>query len=259
MTWRIDASEFILVQNPPCIPTLAVCLIMSVFNGSKLVIDWHNYGYSILALSLNKNHLLVKIAKWYEEIFGQLSSGNLCVTNAMKNDLKKRWHICAEVMQDRPSARFKQLTNEEKHQLITKLMKTHTEFSAVSESDEQQTRFTVVNSDDSVSFKHDRPALIISSTSWTDDEDFSVLLNALQMYEDHVCSENADLPDILCAITGKGPNKSYYQKIIASKNWKHVQVITPWLEAEDYPKLLGTVFRILSNALLCKYPGLHFV
>jgi len=35
-----------------------------MFNGSRLIVDWHNYGYSILALSLGKAHVLVKIARW---------------------------------------------------------------------------------------------------------------------------------------------------------------------------------------------------
>jgi len=37
---------------------------MCLFNGSKLIIDWHNYGYTILALSLYRSHPMVKIAKW---------------------------------------------------------------------------------------------------------------------------------------------------------------------------------------------------
>lgn len=48
------------------------------------------------------------------------------------------------------------------------------------------------------------------------------------------------LPDLICAITGKGPLKEFYKSIIELKNWKHVTVITPWLENEDYPKMLGT-------------------
>lgn len=40
-------------------------------------------------------------------------------------------------------------------------------------------------------------------------------------------------------VTGKGPQKKYYQECLAKKSWKHVTVITPWLEAEDYPLLLG--------------------
>ena len=40
-------------------------------------------------------------------------------------------------------------------------------------------------------------------------------------------------------ITGKGPQKEYYKKLIDSKSFNHVKICTPWLEAEDYPRLLG--------------------
>ena len=57
-------------------------------------------------------------------------------------------------------------------------------------------------------------------------------------YEDAVNTGLA-LPKLVCVITGKGPMKKYYLDIIAKKHWQHVQICTPWLAAEDYPKLLG--------------------
>jgi beta-1,4-mannosyltransferase len=41
-------------------------------------------------------------------------------------------------------------------------------------------------------------------------------------------------------ITGKGPLKEYYLQKISSLNWKHVTIITPWLEPEDYPLILAS-------------------
>jgi beta-1,4-mannosyltransferase len=38
---------------------------------------------------------------------------------------------------------------------------------------------------------------------------------------------------------GTGPLKEHYSRLIDSKCFQHVQVCTPWLEAEDYPLLLG--------------------
>lgn len=40
--------------------------------------------------------------------------------------------------------------------------------------------FTVLSKSGEVQFKPDRPGLLVSSTSWTPDEDFSILLKALQ-------------------------------------------------------------------------------
>lgn len=57
-------SRFSLSQNPPGLPAIAVCWFVGCLCGSKLVIDWHNYGYSIMGLVHGPNHLLVLLAKW---------------------------------------------------------------------------------------------------------------------------------------------------------------------------------------------------
>ena len=40
-------------------------------------------------------------------------------------------------------------------------------------------------------------------------------------------------------VAGKGPLKAHYEGVISGKSWRHVTVCTPWLDAEDYPVLLG--------------------
>ncbi|KAF7650023.1 hypothetical protein LDENG_00132380 [Lucifuga dentata] len=50
----------------------------------------------------------------------------------------------------------------------------------------------------------------------------------------------ASLPALVCVITGKGPQKEHYRKLIDSLHLEHVKICTPWLEAEDYPILLGS-------------------
>ena len=49
----------------------------------------------------------------------------------------------------------------------------------------------------------------------------------------------AQYPPLLVAITGKGPLKDFYLKNIKEKRWQHIEICTPWLEPEDYPKLIG--------------------
>lgn len=56
---------------------------------------------------------------------------------------------------------------------------------------------------------------------------------------------SSDYPPLVCVITGKGPLKNYYSQIIRTKRWQHVEVCTPWLEAEDYPKLLGKIEALI--------------
>lgn len=86
-----------------------------------------------------------------------------------------------------------------------------------------------------------RPALLISSTSWTADEDFTILLTALESYELKASLPNSNLPKIMVVITGKGTLKASFEKEVERRegNWRYVRVRTSWLELDDYPKLLG--------------------
>jgi hypothetical protein len=45
---------------------------------------------------------------------------------------------------------------------------------------ENNTSFTVVSNNNKISMKSSRPALIVSSSSWTEDEDFHILIESLQ-------------------------------------------------------------------------------
>ena len=52
-----------IAKNPPSIPTLALVWLVGTLRGSKVIIDWHNLGYSILALKLGPDHIFVKLAR----------------------------------------------------------------------------------------------------------------------------------------------------------------------------------------------------
>lgn len=89
----------------------------------------------------------------------------------------------------------------------------------------------------------ERTALLISSTSWTADEDFGLLIEALEIYN-RVASakgDDNDLPRILVMITGKGPLKDIHMGKIRRLQhaWDFVRCISTWLETLDYPLLLG--------------------
>lgn len=105
-----------------------------------------------------------------------------------------------------------------------------------------------------------RPALIVSSTSWTPDEDFNILLEAALMYDRRVAAilnEDDSTPEdvlsreycegkqflyprLLFVITGKGPEKQKYEEKLRKLKLKRVAFRTTWLSAEDYPLLLGS-------------------
>ena len=77
LLWCIGIPDFILLQNPPAIPVLPFCYlyctmlnpILFVFGKNiQLVLDWHNYAYSIMALSFNNScsHPLVRLSRFIE-------------------------------------------------------------------------------------------------------------------------------------------------------------------------------------------------
>lgn len=111
----------------------------------------------------------------------------------------------------------------------------------------------------------DRPALLVSSTSWTPDEDFGVLLDAMGLYETRaqelakLHAENKQgtagkLPKLLVVVTGKGPLRDSYMRKIEKlqENWSWVRCISLWLEAEDYPLFLG---KIPIKSYIDKWPN----
>ncbi|KZT24677.1 glycosyltransferase family 33 protein [Neolentinus lepideus HHB14362 ss-1] len=258
--------EFILVQNPPSIPTLALVWFVGQWQGSKVIIDWHNLGYSILALKLGKSHPFVRLARKFEVTFGRHAYAHLFVTRAMHDHLSKEWQLIGHkvVLHDRPPAHFHRASEFETHELFLHLVPSLSTPSLTSflppSTPPYSTPFThVTDVTESSSIKSlpspapsptlnmpslrpDRPALLVSSTSWTPDEDFSILLAALSAYEKRARERRGELPKVLAIVTGRGPLKERYMNEVGKlqEEWEWVRCLSLWLEAEDYPVLLGS-------------------
>ncbi|KAK7426954.1 mannosyltransferase [Neonectria magnoliae] len=227
LMYSAPAAQWIIIQNPPSIPTFHVVLLVSLIRGSKLVVDWHNYGYTILAQ--NKWYRpLVPIYKWYETFFGRfLGNANLSVTDAMARQLKQRPFSVKNpvyTLHDRPAEVFQPIkSSEDRRAFLSRLPETRADARNIIDS-------TV--------------RLIVSSTSWTADEDFSLLLDALVSYANSNSDEGSDAPlPILAIITGKGPQKEQYleriKKLQAESRLPGIRVITAWLSTRDYASLLA--------------------
>lgn len=48
------------VQLPPALPTMLVCWLAAKRHRARLVFDWHNFAYSLMALGLGRRHPLVR-------------------------------------------------------------------------------------------------------------------------------------------------------------------------------------------------------
>jgi beta-1,4-mannosyltransferase len=194
---------------------------MCFFRNTRLIIDWHNFGYSILALKLGESHPIVKVSKAYEQICARPAAAHLTVTSAMSKVLKQSFGVTALPLHDRPPKHFQPLSSGQRASFLARLP-------------------------DTAKYAEDLLAgtrkLVVSATSWTPDEDFSLLLDALVTYSAKATVKSG-LPPILAIITGKGPQKELYLSRIQHLNTQHklsnVDIKTAWLSMEDYALLLG--------------------
>ncbi|KAG0071178.1 hypothetical protein BGZ93_011011 [Podila epicladia] len=251
--FTVAAPEVYVVQNPPSIPTLHVMQIVNWLKQRHLVIDWHNYGSSIVAHRLGQDSIFTKATAMYEKIWGYKATIHIAVSRAMARDLLYKYEKRGKVttLYDRAPATFHRLDTEEIHELmeelkLEQLVKDQTLNSGFLPSiGKNQTLFTEKKSNGPATFRSDRPVLIVSSTSWTADEDFQLLLNAAKQYDDQSKDENkgkkvAVMPKLLFVITGKGPLKQHYEEIMSKMNFENVAFVTTWLSPENYPRLLGS-------------------
>lgn len=221
LAYGTQPARWLLVQNPPSIPTLVIALIVSVLRNTHLMIDWHNYGWTILAGTRGSNHPFVKISKAYECVLGQVApTANITVTHAMKRQLAEPpYDIKTPILtlHDRPAEIFQPLSSSESRRKFLERLPETKEFAS--------------------SIMSGNTRLIVSSTSWTPDEDFSILLDALVEY-----ARDGPRP-IIAIITGKGPQKAYYQGKIKdlekAGKLPNIRILTAWLTMEDYATLLS--------------------
>jgi beta-1,4-mannosyltransferase len=106
----------ILIQNPPSFPTLAAAWIAARLSGARLIVDWHNYGFTMLALRTGGS--LIAWAERYEGWTGRRAAAHFCVSRAMQSDLSRRFGISAETVYDRPLEIVPQQKTPEEGKLV---------------------------------------------------------------------------------------------------------------------------------------------
>jgi beta-1,4-mannosyltransferase len=223
----IPKPDLILVQNPPSIPALQVAWLAARLRGARLVIDWHNLGYTILALRLGRRHLVVRLARWLELLGGRAADAHLCVSRGFSRFLAERFKLAdtpthpVRVLYDRPAAAFSPIDRLEREQirqaLFVRLGIRHTS---------------------SLGF-------LVCPTSWTADEDFDLIIDAVPYLEERIRvweagAGNRRFPDLVVLVTGDGNRRAEFERRFAGLPARRVQLRTRWLEPEDYPRIVGS-------------------
>ena len=222
--YRTKPAKWLLVQNPPSIPTLAIAGVVAFLRNTRLVIDWHNLGYTLLGLKLGKKHPLVQVSRLCERICSRFASAHFTVTEAMARVIRNDYHVMAPILilHDRPTSTFQVIGSEQRHAAMQKLPEV---------------------ADFAESIELGKSKLLVSSTSWTPDEDFGILLDALVSYSDLAMTSHPYLPEIVAVITGKGPLKNAFldriQLLKAQDKLEMINFRTAWLSTEEYASLLS--------------------
>jgi beta-1,4-mannosyltransferase len=203
-------TDVLLVQTPPAIPTLALALLVARARRARLVIDWHNLGHTMLALRLGPRHPAVALMRRAEETLGRRAHAHLCVSAALRRRLVEQGMRDVTVFRDRRGAAFAPLAAAERAEVRRWLS---AEVGAPGAAD--------------------AAALVVSPTSWTADEDFDLLLEALPR-----CDQSVGVP-VLLLLTGDGPRRAAFEARARALPLRRIVVRTHWLAAEQYPRVLG--------------------
>jgi len=204
--------DTILVQNPPAVPTLFIALIGARAGRARLVVDWHNFGWSMLALRLGASHWLVRIARRWEEVLGRRADAHLCVSQAMAGELARTNGVVALVLRDLPAKRFVPLPAPQR----------------------AAGRERVV----ALCGAAASAALVVAPTGWTADEDVDLLLDTARLLDERIAGAD-DVCAVAIVATGRGPRRAEWERRAAALSLRHVRICARWLSADEYPAFLA--------------------
>ncbi len=232
---RVPKPDTILVQNPPAVPTLSVAWLVATLRGARLVIDWHNLSHSVAAISLGERHRAVRALARSERRYARRAGGHLAVSQAMADWLQREYRVRATVVYDRPPQAFSPPPMADAAALWAKVAS-------------------------NLGLGPDRIPLVVCPTSWTPDEDFDLMLEALERADrtltgrggsstfalgasvdklDPPSPEDPRAPQLAVLLTGKGPLRETFEARAARRHFKSIVVRTLWLEPADYPVCIG--------------------
>ncbi|HWI18164.1 MAG TPA: glycosyltransferase [Vicinamibacterales bacterium] len=212
---RIPKPDVILIQNPPAFPTMSIAWLAARLRGARMVIDWHNLSHTIAAVKLGEGHRAVKALERSERRWARRATAHLAVSRALAEWLKRHYGITAAVVYDRPAVAFTRATSAAAHDVWQKVAK--------------ETNLT------------ERPPIVVCPTSWTPDEEFDLLLEALERAE-RTLTKDAPAPAspmLAVILTGRGALRANFETRVARRDFKAIAIRTMWLEPADYPTLIG--------------------
>jgi beta-1,4-mannosyltransferase len=162
----------------------------------------------------------VRFARWFERRDARRVDANLCVSRSLAAFLESRFGVQqTRVLYDRPASVFVPMERTAREQLRQALF----------------TRLGV----------HAAAGFIVCPTSWTEDEDFDLVIEAVPRLEERIrgweaAGRGRRFPDLVILVTGDGSRRGEFERRFAGLPARRIQLRTRWLEPEDYPKVVGS-------------------
>jgi beta-1,4-mannosyltransferase len=224
--WRclraLERPDLVIVQNPPAFPTLVVAwLAVGAARGVRFVVDWHNLGYSLLQKRLGRWHPAVRAARWLERRDGRRAAANLCVSRGMAAFLDRSFGLHGvQVLYDRPAAVFTPMDQHARDRF-------------------RQVLFGRMG------IRSEPTGFIVCPSSWTEDEDFDVAIDAVVDLEERIRGWEAGdprrrFPQLVILVTGDGRRRAEFERRFAGLPAHRVQLRARWLEPGEYPSVVGS-------------------
>src|SRR5436309_4096406 len=218
---RLPRPNLVLVQNPPAFPTFFVTWMALRRPGVRFVIDWHNLGFTLLRLRLGRWHPAVRLARWFERRDARRVEANLCVSRGLAAFLESRFGVTqAHVLYDRPASVFMPIDRLERELFRQALF-------------------------GRLGLRGGVVGFIVCPTSWTEDEDFDVIIEAVPRLEERIRGWEAAgagrrFTDLVMLVTGDGARRAELERRFAGLPARRIQLRARWLEPEDYPRVVGS-------------------
>jgi beta-1,4-mannosyltransferase len=208
-------ADLVLVQNPPALPTLPLAQLAARASGARFVVDWHNLSAAVLQAKLGRESAVVRTLGLLERQAARAADANLCVSQALADRLRQELGApAAVVLPDLPHGRF-----------------------CMAPRPEDPAHRRRVRGD--LGLPATGAPLLVCPTSWSHDEDISVLLHALDLWDTGWDTGGDPRPALEVVITGRGPGRETFESELSSRSWKRSRVSTRWFSHGDYARLLA--------------------
>lgn len=214
LLFSLPRPHSILVQNPPALPAAALARFAAKLRGAALIIDWHNLSSAMLAMRLGERHGLIRAFERFERRLAGEAQANLCVSEAMRRHVEPSARPGTSfVLHDRPLRQTAPIADADRAAVLRRVEET------------LGARIGFIG--------HPAPLVLVSPTSWSQDEDMIMLLDALAAR----ARSEVKRPLILFA-TGLGPGRGAFEARARAIEHPGLRIATGWLADDLYRDLL---------------------